>query len=66
MNLIINKLPNGILSGDWHDQPLRWEVVGPASERQMFATKRDATTYARMRRNSGTQQVAIRQFAMTA
>jgi len=64
--VIINKLPNGILSGDWHDKPLRWEVVGPAGERQLFATKRDSEIYRRIRRKSGLQTEAIRKFAMTA
>ena len=57
--LKINKLAHAVYSGDWHDAPLKWEVLF-GSERQMFATRKDARLYARCRRMGGSFQEAIR------
>lgn len=51
MKLTIQKLASPVRSGDWHDKPMRWEVLG--AERQMFATKKNATLWAKLRKASG-------------
>ena len=50
----INLLPRVVYAGDWHDAPAKWEVLGPNSERQIFARKKDAELYRRIRRRSAT------------
>lgn len=60
----IEKLERPEHQGDWHDKPLKWQAVGPGSEVQKFATKADATLYARIRRKFATQQEAISLFAL--
>jgi hypothetical protein len=61
---VILKLEHPVQSGDWHDKPLKWKVVGPGTEVQMFATKREATEYRRLRRSVATQQQAISAFVL--
>jgi len=63
-NITITKLSGPIRSGDWHDAPLRWAVCGPLTERQLFATKRDATVYKRLRRSAQNEQQAQRAFIL--
>jgi hypothetical protein len=58
----IEKLETPEHDGDWHDKPLRWIVNGPRKEGQKFSTKKDATLYAAIRRDSGDQQEAINRF----
>jgi hypothetical protein len=50
--ITVTKMEKPEQSGDWHDQPVRWQVNGPKTEVQKFSTKADATLYARLRRNS--------------
>lgn len=49
-------------SGDWHDAPLKWKVEGPKLEVQKFATKKEATRYASIRRTSKDQTEAFRRY----
>ena len=60
--ITITKLQHAIRSGDWHDAPLRWSVNGPLTERQLFATKRDATVYKRLRKTAKNDHQAQRAF----
>jgi len=62
IKITITKLQHAIHSGDWHDAPLKWAVLGPLTERQLFATKRDATIYKRLRRSAQNDQQAQRAF----
>lgn len=49
----VEKLPHPEHCGDWHDKPVRWNVIC-GSKNQKFSTKKDAETYARLwRRNGG-------------
>lgn len=52
MQIVVERMETEVYSGDWHDKPLRWKVVGPAHEIQMFSTKADATRYKRIRAKS--------------
>ena len=61
-NITITKLSSPVHSGDWHDAPLKWSVNGPLTERQLFATKRDATIYKRLRRSAQSVQAATRAY----
>ena len=65
MKIIIEKLAHWERSGDWHDRPLRWRVVGPGNEVQKFSTKKEAALYRTIRRNSTEQKIAIRAYSMT-
>ena len=65
MNITITKLPSPVLSGDWHDRPLKWVTTGPGTEVQQFATRKEAEGYGRLRRKVGTQLEAIHNFATT-
>ena len=58
---VVEKLPNGVCVGDWHDRPLHW-LVRTGLERQLFATRRDASLYAQCRRMAGTEHGAIQLF----
>lgn len=48
----IERLARPIHEGDWHDTPLKWEVIGPGDELQRFSTRDDARRYRRIRRRS--------------
>ncbi len=48
----ILKLENPEHYGDWHDKPVRWNVVWN-NKNQKFTTKKDALTYARIWKNVG-------------
>jgi len=61
-NITITKLSSPVHSGDWHDAPLKWAVLGPLTERQLFATKRDATIYKRLRKNAQNDFEATRAY----
>jgi len=61
----IERLPEPIPSGDWHDKPLRWTVSGPGDEVQHFRTKKDARTYLRIRKNVATFREAARLFTFS-
>jgi len=52
--------------GDWHDKPLRWVVIGPREEAQKFPTAKEASLYARIRRNAPSQAAAINRYVATA
>jgi hypothetical protein len=58
----IERLPQPIPSGDWHDKPLKWTVIGPGDEVQHFRTKKDATTYHRIRKAAPSFREAARLF----
>ena len=60
--ITIQKLDTPIRSGDWHDRPLCWEVVGPDQELQRFVTKKDAVTYRRCRKSAKSIGEASRMF----
>ena len=50
--VVVRALAHALFAGDWHDKPLKWEAAGPGErERQCFATKKDATVYAKLRRD---------------
>lgn len=49
MKISIRKLDIPVHDGDWHDPVLKWEVLGPGDERQIFYTKKGATEYKRIR-----------------
>lgn len=46
-------------SGDWHDKPVRWAVIGPAAEVQKFSTRKAAEKYRVLRRRASDQKSAI-------
>lgn len=48
MRISISKLPSPVHCGDWHDAPLKWEVVvaGQPLLRQQFRTQKNARLYA--------------------
>lgn len=46
----IERLPCEEHSGDWHDKPLRWLVVGPFNERSKFSTLASARKYKSLRK----------------
>lgn len=52
-SVIVTKLDEPVFSGDWHDAPMKWAVVGPAAEIQFFSTKANAWKYAKIRRKVG-------------
>lgn len=52
MTVEVRKLDRAYHDGDWHDKPLKWGVFGPENEEQHFHTKKNATLYKRIRRNS--------------
>ena len=52
MKITVERMETEVYSGDWHDKPLRWKVVGPNYEIQQFSTKADATRYKRIRATS--------------
>ena len=52
MVITYSRMEREVYSGDWHDTPLRWEVLGPEAERQMFSTRDDARRYASIRRKA--------------
>ena len=52
MNIQIEKLPRPENWGDWHDKPVKWQVVSvPANplEVQKFTTRKEAELYRRIR-----------------
>jgi hypothetical protein len=62
MNIVhptVNRLERAYHQGDWHDKPLRYEVIVSGELRQCFSTKKDATRYASLRRRSIDQVSAI-------
>lgn len=59
MNITISRLDRPERYGDWHDKPLKWQVLGPATEVQKFSTRKEAELYARLRRKTD-QPNAIR------
>lgn len=61
--ITVSALATLVRSGDWHDKPLRYEVTGPLAEKMMFSTKRDAVTYASIRRRSASMVEAAREYA---
>ena len=58
----IERLPHPVCSGDWHDKPLKWTVIGPGNEVQNFRTKKDATAYRRCRKVTSSIGEASRLF----
>jgi len=64
--ITISPLAKPIYSGDWHDKPLRWSVDGPNTEVQQFSTKKDATLYRRIRRQSASLLEASNRFVREA
>jgi hypothetical protein len=66
MKIKIEKLDRPEHSGDWHDKPLRWRVVGPGAELQKFSTKSEATLYKRLRRKAKTFAEATQAYILTA
>lgn len=63
MPCVVEKLPRPEPSGDWHDPPLKWKVVGPGDEVQKFSRKADADMYARIRGRRADQAAAVRDYA---
>ncbi len=63
MQIEVKKLEREIHEGDWHDAPLRWQVVGPANEIQNFSTKKDALRYKSIRRKAADFNEASKQYA---
>jgi len=61
IQITVSKLERAEYSGDWHDKPLKWAAVGPGAELQKFSTRREAESYARLRRSRPEAQ-AIREF----
>jgi hypothetical protein len=64
-NIRIEKLLRTEHDGDWHDAPLRWIVLGPADEAQKFSTRDQARLYARIRRSTTEQAIAINQYVIS-
>lgn len=62
--VVVVALPAPIRSGDWHDKPLKWEVIGPGNEVQRFSTKKWALRYASIRRRSPDYSTASRAFCL--
>ena len=62
----IARLERPVHAGDWHDAPSRWEAAGPANERQIFSTRKEAEKYARIRRRSADFTTAVNTFIATA
>jgi hypothetical protein len=60
----VEKLPVPERSGDWHDAPLKWKVVGPGAEVQKFSRKADAALYARIRGRRADMASAGRAYAV--
>ena len=58
----LERLPQPIPSGDWHDKPLKWTVIGPGDEVQNFRTKKDAAAYRRIRKTAPSFREAARIF----
>lgn len=46
----VSRLPGPEHCGDWHDKPLRWEVIveGRPDLHQKFSTKKDAISWRRV------------------
>ncbi len=65
MKTAIQKLATPVHSGDWHDPPAKWAVIGPGDERQSFATKKAALLYRKIRRKAASEHEASRVFACT-
>jgi hypothetical protein len=61
----VTKLVHPIHCGDWHDKPLRWNVIC-GSKNQMFSTKKDAVLYARIWRRAGDEMTAINEYQKLA
>lgn len=62
MTITIETLSHPEASGDWHDKPLKYAVIGPASETQKFRTKFAAVRYRSLRARSASQAEAFRKF----
>lgn len=62
----ILKLESPKYYGDWHDKPVKWNVVWN-NKNQLFATKKDAQTYARIWKKVGFKDElgAIKAFSNT-
>lgn len=58
----IEKLKRPEHSGDWHDKPLKWKVIGPGKELQKFSTKKEALLYRKIRQNCSSFLEACQQF----
>ena len=52
MTIKVERMERPEASGDWHDAPSRWRVIGPNDELQKFSTRDNARVYARLRRQS--------------
>ena len=63
VKLTISKLATPVRCGDWHDRPLKWEVNG--AEKQLFATKKDALLWAKIRRHSASFLETFDKFVAT-
>jgi hypothetical protein len=61
--ILVSRLERTEHSGDWHDSPLKWQVVGPGTEVQKFFTKKNALLYAKIRRNSKDFNEACRKYS---
>ena len=51
-NVKVERLSQVEHQGDWHDKPLKWKAVGPGTEVQKFGTQKEATSYAKIRRQT--------------
>ncbi len=49
---IIERLKSPLQVGDWHDKPVKWNVVWN-NKNQMFSRKKDAEAYAKIWRKVG-------------
>lgn len=52
MKITVQKLDRPYHDGDWHDPLLRWVVIGPGNEEQVFHTRKNAMHYKRCRKQS--------------
>jgi hypothetical protein len=62
MDIVIARLDKIYPSGDWHDKPMKWAVIGPRGEQQHFSTKANATIYKRIRGKAESQSDAITRY----
>ncbi len=58
----IERLPAPEYSGDWHDPPLRWAVIGPGEERQHFRNRANARLWKKLRSQCETLEQAFALF----
>jgi hypothetical protein len=64
--ITVTKLDVPVFAGDWHDKPLRYEVLGPGDERQRFSTVKDAKRYRLIRSRAASFSEACQSFAKGA